>query len=77
LENQPIAESNLTEVYDALQDKLLSLYQKRRQLKGELQQIKDEQVSVRQAFLKLGHKPENRRRKSGRNFGPRWGLLPR
>ncbi|NOY42275.1 MAG: hypothetical protein GXP26_10610 [Planctomycetes bacterium] len=70
-----MSESNLTEVYDALQEKLLSLYQKRRQLKGELQQVKDEQVSVRQALIKLGHKPEKPPKKKRKKFRPTVGFV--
>jgi len=69
-----MSESSLAEVYDALQKTLLSLYQKRRQLKGELKQVEAEQDSVRDALIKLGHKPEKPPKKR-KKFRPTVGFV--
>jgi len=68
-----MAESKLTEVDNALQEKLFFLYQKGEQLKCDLQQVKAEQASVREAIIKLGHKPGKPSKK--KKFRPTAGLI--
>jgi len=69
-----MSESNLTEVHVALQKTLLSLYHKRRELKGELKQVEAEQDSVRDALVTLGHKPEKPPKKR-KKFRPTVGFV--
>ncbi len=65
--------SNFTEAHNALQERLLSLYQKREQLESDLQQVKADQASVREAIIKLGHKPSKSTKKQ--KFRPTAGLI--